>query len=355
MYNYDEIKALHDSGLTPKEIAEKLILKPNRLRAYMSDKKLTGNNISKTKNASEQAKIERSIIEFYLVASKEIKPTKFDGKSVLNQRKIIALGDLHGYPYAPLIAAVIDSNPDVIVLGGDLFDLSGYSTHSESYPLVNPDTIQTESIRLRIMLDLILEKTTARIAIIRGNHDDRVYKRILELMGKYTRGLEFYYIDPIDVLVAGLPKDRVAVAKEKFYLHTPNGDTIALNESRYMLKLGNALFSHLNYTSNKPGGAVEKLANKWLINYRKPLGLEDINILVQFHGHKFSMVREQGGFCWLIEPGYAANPVTESYKLGYDPKWAPGTTGAISFEQCFNDHNWVNDLSSVIPVYPKAI
>jgi hypothetical protein len=254
-------------------------------------------------------------------------------------RRIVAIGDLHGAPSAAMLAAVIRAKPDVVVIGGDLTNQQQASAHGFSRQ-DKQTTIRQELANVRAFIEaILLYLPDCIILIMRGNHDDWLMKKAADLLPAYL--LEFVQ-DPFDVLMAGLPPERVELVKTEWQAHTPHDNPTEFGHSEYMLVLGDALFSHANFTAAQPGGAVTKLHN-WLYGdkgWAAYLGLPRLPILCQFHGHKIADLQPQGGNARWFEPGMGCEPYVESYKAGYQVGWAPGALGALCLDQEYIDQGW---------------
>lgn len=253
-------------------------------------------------------------------------------------RRIVAVGDLHGAPSAPLLAALIALQPDIVVVGGDLTNQQQVSPHVQTPSKQRQQlTLREEMARVRAYLETILmELPQAVILIMRGNHDDWAYRKAAELLPAYL--LDFFQ-DPLDVLLAGLPESRVELVTSEWAAHTPAGNIEEFGQSQYMLILGDALFSHGNFTSGQEGGAVRKL-HQWLYDkgWTDYLGMPKLRVLCQFHGHKIAHLRPHGGLMHWIEPGMACDPAVENYKAEYKVSWSPGAQGGVYLEQQYLAH-----------------
>jgi hypothetical protein len=258
--------------------------------------------------------------------------------SLSDVRRVAAVGDLHGAPSAGLLAKLIALQPDIIIIGGDLTNQQQVSPHAQP-PLKQRQqlTLREELARIRAYLEtLLVELPRARLLIMRGNHDDWAYRKAAELLPPYL--LDFF-TDPLDVLLAGLPQNRVERVASEWLACAPSGNTAEFGQSQYMLILGDALFSHANFTAGVEGGAVRKL-HQWLYDkgWADYLGMPKLRVLCQFHGHKIAHLRPHGGLMHWIEPGMACDPAVEAYKAEYKTSWGPGAQGGLYLEQQYLSH-----------------
>lgn len=267
----------------------------------------------------------RDMMEQYLGTSlvlPERMPRKKPGRT-----RIVAVGDLHGSPDPELIAEIIRLAPDEIYIGGDVFHQEQVSPHGRLPKETLRLTLRQEMANCRAALELLLRELPASIHIMRGNHDDWISKLFTSLV---PEALLDFFTDPLDLLISGLPRTEMVVSKWRQYY--PSGADMELGESRYMCVVGDAFLSHGNFTGKWPGDAVQKLS-LWLARWRRTLGLPDLSLLVQFHGHKCAHLEDEGSWQTWIEPGMAGLPSTESYKMQYKGSWSPGVIGAVYFEQ----------------------
>lgn len=270
----------------------------------------------------------REIYRAYLGTSLDMADQVADAPD-LPLRKIVAVGDLHGAPAASMLAAVIRREPDIVVIGGDLTNQAQASPHAPTPSRQTQQaTLREELARVRAYFETLLTRLPDHtvIRVMRGNHDDWAYKQAAELLPPYL--LEFF-TDPLDVLFAELPVSRVERAES---CYTVNGELFG--ESQYLYVMGDALFSHMNFTAGVEGGAVRKL-HQWLYDkgWADYLGIPKLRVLCQFHGHKIAHLRPHGGLMHWIEPGMACDPAVEHYKAEYKTSWSPGALGGLYLEQ----------------------
>lgn len=263
-------------------------------------------------------------------------------------RRCVAWGDVHGKMDTELKQAIIRCRPTHLYDGGDSLDSQQASPH-ENHD-VTPDTVMQEIHRVAQDVRDIAEALPEYPKVIEfmaGNHDLWVKRTLFK--DKNPELMRDFYVDPLQVLVNLIPG---ATLKQSIfqYVH-PDMDGVNFAETQHLNLVGDVLLSHMNFTAKWPGGAVLKL-REWLLRWRRPLGLPELSMLVQFHGHKLALLEEEGGHIILIEPGMAAAPQIEHYKLDYQPRWSPGVTGAVYFEQHEIDGRWVTDRASVELIRP---
>lgn len=256
-------------------------------------------------------------------------------------RKIFALGDVHGTIDPKILSTILMESPDLIVIGGDIMDQAAQSTH-DPYPGQKYPNIRDEIASARAWLGILRSRLpNTEIVIMRGNHDDRVIRRLKEV----PEDLRDLISDPFDLIVNGL--NGVRLNKQELFFDRPyNSQPQPMAISEYLYVIGDVLISHGNFLS------AEKLAQR-IDEWKKPLGLPDLSVYIQFHTHHWRHIIDQGGWRHLIEPGMAGVAATEAYKLAsHNIKWKPGVLGCIVFSQDLNaDMDWVTIPSSIHPVY----
>lgn len=258
-----------------------------------------------------------------------------DGSSLpTRERKVVCMGDIHGRPNRALFQTICDENPDLIVIGGDVFDAAQANNHAK-LPGDKQEAFKDEVSRVRVALEYLLDNTPARLTVIRGNHDDRIYKRLSELLPEYLLDL---FPDPLQLLIQDLPRCELSKVRWTF-----NGQPFA--DSAYVVVVGDMLVSHLDKTGTEAGDAVKKLAT-WIDGWRRTLEC-DPRVLVQFHAHKRAILWQDSGNRLLIEPGIAAEPMVEGYKGQYSAKWKPASVGTVVLMQHQVGDDWCTDLNSV--------
>ncbi|MEP7284629.1 MAG: metallophosphoesterase [Chloroflexota bacterium] len=274
----------------------------------------------------------------------------------------MAVGDIHGMPAPDLGRLLAEQNPDIIVFGGDSLDNKQASNHSDEAvqsifapdfdpdkPMPTPRTIAMEIAAVRALIQWLIDNTNAQIIIMRGNHDNWIWRTVSNLLPVWARE---FFPDILDLLIFGLPKDRVVLSNQVWTYHYPDGSEEVFGETKYLLVLGDAVLSHMNFTSVLPGGAVRKLAERMSQLY-KPMGIADPVLLVQFHGHKVCNYDDRAGHRTCVEPGMGGCAKTEGYKADYNGAWALGAYGFVKFNQELREGEWLTDLSSVSVVKPR--
>lgn len=249
-------------------------------------------------------------------------------------RKAVVCGDIHGRPNAALFRVIADENPDLIVIGGDVYDAAQASSHGK-LPGERRDSFKDEVARVRVGLEYLLDNTRARLIVIRGNHDDRIYKRLSELLPDYLLDL---FPDPLQLLIQDLPRCELSKVRWQF-------NAAPLADTAYVALVGDMLVSHLDKTGTEAGDAVKKLA-VWIDGWRRTLNCDPV-VLVQTHAHKKAILWQDSGNRVLIEPGIAAEPMIEGYKVQYGAKWKPASVGAVALTQELRGDDWQTDLASV--------
>ncbi len=255
-------------------------------------------------------------------------------------RRVVICGDLHADPHKGLTQQIIDLQPDILAVVGDLLDGDAPNSHVKLPGDPKPKDTRQEIAVIRAWFELMLDKTGADIWVTRGNHDDRYFRRAAEFLPDYL--LDFFR-DPLDMVVYGLP--RVEIVSTPWTAIMPNGEKSDLGHSQYMLPLGDILLSHANFVGTEPGVAVRKLM-QWHAPWRRTLDF-DPTIFVQMHCHSQSLGAYDGGHVLLIEPGMLCNPSAEAWKLRYDLKWKSGVVGALYLEQNEIDGQWITDRRTV--------
>lgn len=267
----------------------------------------------------------------------------------VERRRVFACGDLHGRSSEHILKQLINYDPDIVVLGGDLFDSRQASPHGGRPDPAGEDEIHDEMVRLRAWIEIALLRTHAVFHIQRGNHDDWLVRAFADY--KIPAWMMKYVNDPFDLLLAELPPERTIKAASVYSWMQPNGGApLEFAESQYMYCLGDALISHGSFADKNAGGAVRKLA-LWLERWRRLVGIDPV-LLVQMHSHKISYARDQDGWAIWVEPGMACEPLAEAYKFNqHRTSWTPGARGAVTFEQEHIDGQWRTVRDSVRLVF----
>lgn len=280
--------------------------------------------------------------------------TRFTNYAIAEReaRKIVAIGDLHGNPHPAMLAAVVNEQPDIVEIGGDLFNFHEANPHDNS-PVDPANIIQCEAIRLRGAFDFLAKNLPFTVFnLLKGNHDDWVMRKAKELLAPYPYLLHYFH-DPYTTLLAELPSRFVRIVNRwQYERHGIPLDEYAQTE--YLHVLGDVLFSHANFTGANEGDGVRKLKTKFVDRWRGHLsGLDQVKVLVQFHGHKIAHLKQNGGSIHLIEPGMVAAPSTMAYQTEYNLKWSPGALGGVVLEQERIGDKWVTALDTVRLLNPS--
>lgn len=262
--------------------------------------------------------------------------------------RVCVVGDLHGDPDPHIIRAIVACNPTRIIFGGDSMDSRQASPHKD-VGLKNERTLLEEVSAVRASLEYLLDNTAANIDIIEGNHDQWTKRLISD---KIPDWLMDFFTDPLDLIVDGMPKIVRRINTQLTFKY-PDGRIEPFTESAFLYPLGDALISHMNFTSKLPGQAVTKLAN-WMEEHRLQLGLPEFALYIQNHGHKSAKLDTRSGWRVLVEPGMGGNMRTEGYKSVYKSSWLFGTPGFTYFEQNYRNGSWFTDRATVRNIQPNV-
>ena len=268
-------------------------------------------------------------------------------KHSVSSRVVVAIGDLHGNPHPALLKLVAEQKPDLIIIGGDVYDQAQFSAHPKGW-LEEKEQFHLEQKRILAYFQTLLSLTDAQIVVMRGNHDDRLFRRLVDLLP--TDYLQ-YYNDPIQILADTIDDPRLTVNATAVSMKSPRMPEVEAGKIAYLYVEGDAFFSHLNFSGGQPGAAVKKFSD-WMTDWHKVLGLPEPVLCVQFHTHQWSYAFPRAGYLCLVEPGFAGLPNIEGYKIGYHAKWKPGTLGAVAFKQSKPNGVWLTDTQSVRPLIP---
>jgi hypothetical protein len=291
-------------------------------------------------------------LQAYADAYRDYLGTTWDRKKSLpliepeKQRSVVAVGDLHGKPNKWILQRITEENPDVIVIGGDMLDSKQVSPHPGTKKKAGL-TMREEIANCRAFFEKLCEETTAEILVMRGNHDDWLNRRLTEADPELFDLVVDLYGDVLRLLMVNLP-DRVKTINSMFTLNVPIGSVPpeVFAETPYLLALGDAMLSHINFSAKQPGAGVQKFS-EWIYEWHRSLGLPEPSLCVQFHGHKSSLNSKQGGWLRLVEPGMAGDPSVEDYKVQYQGTWHPGSLDGCYFEQELVDGQWKTVQESV--------
>jgi hypothetical protein len=257
------------------------------------------------------------------------------------RRKVIILGDVHANPHPGLTQMIIDEEPDIIVVAGDLFDMAALNSHGKD---AQRATFKAELDVCRVFLKTLKEKTPARpIILMMGNHEKRLDAALAEFLPEDVLEAVSEVVNPLILAAKGI--DGIEIADQPLPTHNAN--------TGYWILVGDAVVSHMNFCGKRPGFAAQKLV-EWYREWRRLLKLPDATVYVQLHGHKASLNWIEGGSAVAVEPGMAGDYPIEKYKLGYKAVWHPGTIGACVIEQELVGRNWVSDVRSVRLIQPSG-
>jgi predicted phosphodiesterase len=268
----------------------------------------------------------------------------------VDRRKVIVLADLHGSPSPDILKAIIDEQPDEIVIAGDLLDSAQSSAWGKEIGGSDRQlTIRQEMTNVRAFIEMLLIETRATVHVMRGNHDQWSMRTASQLLPPHL--LEFFR-DPFDVLLEGLPVERVHRVRTVWEFHHPDKTRSDLGESEFMFVMGDVLISHCNFVGANTGDAVKKLG-LWADKWRGTLELQGISVFIQAHVHNVCLIEADGGNRVLIEPGAACEPRQEAYKVSYQAKWKAMSLGCVTFDQVKSEGKWQTDFSSIRLVRPR--
>lgn len=268
-----------------------------------------------------------------------LKPREKVASTIEDRRKIVCIGDLHGKPHPGILSTVLQTNPDMVVIGGDIFDQAQFSHHERGID-AREDAFEVEMQHMRAFLEVLHEHTEA-IVVVRGNHDNRMFRMLSELLPQH---LLRYFNDPLDVLVSGLP--RIELVRNDLYANRPGLTKEGIGYVRHVYVLGDALVSHAHFSS------AEDFYYKWVVKWRRFLGWPEFSVLIQHHTHAFKHQLCEGGHLTLLDAGMGGEASIEQYKVEASAKWKPGQLGFVYFEQNKNGDRWVSDHRSVRLIWP---
>lgn len=349
----DRVVKLRSLGWKAYEIADLLNEEAGEtVYAEIDIKRAWRSSCEKAATPESQAVAEEVAIEGVDYLRKYLKDTwqpirdirPYTGKS----RLTCAVGDLHGDPEPSIVQTIANWIPNNIIIGGDLLHSEEASAHPASKMRGKRRTLKEEIGSVRAAIQFWLDHTDATIDILLGNHDRWTRRQVVESVPDYL--LEFF-TDPIDMLVAGLGP-RVRLINTNLVFHHPNGTAEPFGDSQFLYPYGDALFSHMNFTSKLPGKAVESLARR-MDDMHWQLGLPEFVLFCQFHGHKISQNRPRSGYRVLVEPGMGGRMGTEGYKVDYEAKWDLGGQGFLVFEQRQDGSEWKTVRESVQIIQPN--
>lgn len=281
-------------------------------------------------------------------------PSPFYFSAPRTVRQVAAVGDFHSRPDPAVLAALVRSDPDVLVIGGDMFDNQYASRHPSETRREHRQKVayglQDEMAANRAALELLLEETRADIRVMRGNHDQWPLKTVV---GTALEWLVEVYRDPLETVVDALG-ERVQLVGFEVRYRLPSGHTVETgHDNEFMYVLDDVLFSHLNFTTSQTETGVSKLYRHWFSKWRLTLGLADVRVFVHFHVHSRNLQNVDGGHITLIEPGMGGTPAAEGYKHSYQQKWRPSVQGMVRFMQYQQaGGGWRTDSNSIELIAP---
>ncbi len=102
-------------------------------------------------------------------------------------KKVFAVGDMH-LPWTrknilrQILSAIEREQPDVVIQMGDLYDMFSQTRFARTQRLITPQQEATEARRGGERFWKMVQKIApnAQCIQIKGNHDDRAYKRLIE-------------------------------------------------------------------------------------------------------------------------------------------------------------------------------
>jgi predicted phosphodiesterase len=171
-----------------------------------------------------------------------------------NYRKVVVCGDWHGNPNKTALQGIIDEDPDVIVLAGDLLNCEQASQHTDDAESLGR-LMKDEIGNSRGGIQILSEQTRASILAMHGNHDKWI-KRLLKAAG--MEWLLSIWPGPLELITRDIP--RVEIVNTQTMFHLPDGNAELFAQTQFMLPLGDAVISQLNFTGKHPGAAVLKLS-----------------------------------------------------------------------------------------------
>lgn len=269
------------------------------------------------------------------------------------KRRICVVSDYHGTVHPFVAESLLKRETyDICVHAGDILDMGQlHKSRIEGKHLTQQEQIMTvdeEIQRMRAWFELLDEHTKAQHIVMMGNHDARLYSLFVKYLDPILRSeslLIKMFRTPLELLTEGL--ENFTIGNRAMDWHYTNGDVEWAANSQYLVQLGDALVSHMNFTGKVPGTAVNKFY-EWVQSYRIPLRLSDIRLFLQAHTHSLMIDRNcQGGHVHLVETGCALEAAALGYSLVYDGNWTPSAVGYITFDQSLENESWVTDLHSI--------
>jgi len=299
------------------------------------------------------ADTQRLLLRQYLDTTWEAR--KVYVRSPHKTRVVVGVGDFHGKPDSLVTAALIESQADVYVIGGDTTDQQYAARHpSETKAEVMAKerlTYRNEMAEMRAWFEVMQDETSAEFHVLLGNHDQWSLKRAEQVLPAFY--LE-HFPEPLDILLKDFDPDRVKrVAVQIVVSHSGGTQTDIGKCNEFIYTYGDVLFSHLNKTQSMTESGVSKVFRMWFERWDRTLGLTHIRMICHFHVHARTLKTAKGGHLLLVEPGMGGCVSTESYKHSYQGKWSPSVQGFVRLTQyCFGGE-WQTDLDSVELVAPR--
>lgn len=268
-------------------------------------------------------------------------------------RRVVGVGDFHGQPDPAVVAELVAAQADIYVVGGDTMDSQYASAHAsqtrEERTRNRQEEVRAEMAQMRAMFEVLLDKTGGRFDVMSGNHDAWSWRQMSQTLPEWAQQ---YYRTPLEMLVDDLGSRVRLVRYDHTYRH-PNGTKAEVPGTEFLYRLGDALFSHMNFTSTKTMQGVTRLYRDWFQEWWRSLALEDIHLICHFHVHSRCLLTASGGHMVLVEPGMGGVPGAETYKFGYEGKWKPSVQGFVMFEQYESGDDWHTDPASIELVAPR--
>jgi hypothetical protein len=218
------------------------------------------------------------------VPAKEVNglaPGDYLASLLVGRRKHLVISDLHiptQDEWAIQVAVERNLTADLVVINGDLMDSYALSTFIKKKDI--PIYEELDGV-VRFLKWIAGVFPNALIWIDQGNHEDRVYKRILPVL---PAGLEFLArTDLLDMLARPFP--NVLAASDWF-----------------VGSIGDAIYAHAEASSSIPGRAATTTGD-WFLNHNRQLGIGRPRFVSQAHTHKVSVVYDEGQDMKVVESG----------------------------------------------------
>lgn len=203
---------------------------------------------------------------------------KFLQNFLIGDRKTLVLSDLHiPTQHDAMLDLAVQRNKtaDLVILNGDILDLHNASTFVKRRDVPIYEELDG-AIRFFDWLSQQFPNTF--ILMTRGNHENRVYNKILPAI---PAGLEF--LANLDILDA---------------LARPFPNIVSIDD--WFLSIGDAVYAHSDSTSAIPGKPA-KDTGEWFLSHAHELGIVPPRFVVQAHTHRVSAVYTYNQKC--VESG----------------------------------------------------